>query len=251
MGCNTRIKEQRLVFNSNNPGSSFSLNKSFDHTSDEIPEGRVKFIHTYGVTSQVSFLSNKNHPFTGLYKTGSVGIARLSLAANPKKISYTPGMALKFFVKGHPSLNIVVMNSLNGQDNNWNFFAHDFSNKIPSPSGFMLRILMKIFQLARKPANDLPVDHLAKINLDGSIVDSPYTPESLVLKPLPHVYALISPDSRKDFREHLEKLKPGTVLYNVYGLKNGREIKIGKLQTTSSMISSKYADKVLFFQHKR
>ena len=234
-----------------NIGALFSLNKSFDHTSDEIPEGRPKFIHTYGSVVQVSFVPTESTQFSGMYAKGAMGLARLSLAASPEAIPYTPGMAIKFLVDGKPSVNLHVMNSLNGQDDNWNFFEKTFSNKIDPAEGFVLKILEKVFERARKPANDLPVDHLARIYQDGSQVDSVVAPERLLFKPTANVRSMIDPSSRADFREHLNSIPAGTKLYGVYGVLRGKQTKIGHIVTESEMVSSQYADKTLFFQHKR
>ena len=105
-----------------NLGALFSLKKSFDHTSDEVPSGRPKFIHTYGSVVKVSFVPEESVQFSGMCAKGAMGLARLSLAASPEAIDYTPGMAVKFLVDGQPSLNLHVMISLNGQGENWNFF---------------------------------------------------------------------------------------------------------------------------------
>lgn len=234
-----------------NLGALLSLKQSFDHSSDEIPKDRPKFIHTYGSVVQVTLIPEGNSPFSGIYEKGAIGLARLSLAASPEAIAYTPGMAIKFLVDANPSVNLHVMNSLNGQGDNWNFFAMNFSNKIDPAEGFILKVLEKVFERARKPANDLPVDHLAQIYQDGTRVSSIVAPERLVLKPSSQVAGLISPSSREDFREHLSRVPVGTDLYEIYGVLKGKEIKIGRLQSSSEMIASKYGDKTLFFQHKR
>ena len=234
-----------------NISALFTLKKSFDHTSDEIPKDRPKFIHTYGSIVQISLIPDPASPFSGIYEKGAKGLARLSLAASPEAIDYTPGMAIKIPIDNSPSVNLHVMNSLNGQGDNWNFFAKNFSNKIDPAEGFVLKILEKVFERARNPANDLPVDHLAKTYQDGSAVNTVKAPKQLIFKPTQTASKLISPFSRVDFREELNAIPTGTELYEVYGVLGGQEIKIGKLVTDSEMVSSRYADKTLFFQHKR
>ena len=73
----------------------------------------------------------------------------------------------------------------------------------------------------------------------------------MIFRPHAQVEALIDPSSRDDFRDHLEKIPPKVILYDVYGVKESQEIKIGELQTESEMVSSEYGDKTLYFQHKR
>jgi len=51
---------------------------------------------------------------------------RLSSAAQPTadgKQPLTPGMGLKFLRNGIDSANLVSMNSVNGQQDDWNFFS--------------------------------------------------------------------------------------------------------------------------------
>lgn len=229
-----------------------SLGKTFDHVSDEIPEGRPKFIHTYGSVAKVEFVPAPGHHYTGLYASGAIGLARLSLAAAPGKSNYTPGMAIKFLIDGLPSRNLVVMNSLEGQEDNWNYFEKDFSNQIDHPTSFVLKILEKVFEWTRNPANDLPLNHLAKIKRDGKEEPKDIFPPRIIFRPTDEVRHLIPKDSREDLRTSLEsKVRPGTAIYQVFGVEGQDEILIGTLYTASEFIASSYGDKKLFFQHQR
>jgi hypothetical protein len=228
----------------------FKLAPSFDHDSDEMPEGRTKIIHATGSVARVSFVPASGHPFTGIYSTGDVGLARLSLAVAPSDTSFVPGMALKFFVPNHASVNLHVMNALDGQGADWNYFAMPFSNKIEHPSGWVLRAIEKIFEWTRKPANDLPVSHLASWDNDGHEVLHPVYPERLYFKPSESVAGLIPSDSREDFRLSLESVPYGP-LYEVYGEFKGLEYHIGTLMLDSNILASAYGDKTVFFQHQR
>lgn len=54
--------------------------------------------------------------YTGLFKGAEHGLARMSLAADPSKIGFTPGMGLKFFRdKAVESGNILSLFDLEGQ----------------------------------------------------------------------------------------------------------------------------------------
>ena len=144
------------------------------------------------------------------------------------------------------------MNSLNGQGDNWNFFARDFSNKIPPARGLALWLLEQLFKFTRKPANHLPIDHLAEVHGDGSAVSFKLAPEQLVFRPTEAVKTLISPNSRNDFRVELQRIPAGTRIYEVIArADNGNEFPFAYLETTSAMVASNYGDKHLFFQHKR
>ena len=233
--------------------SLISLATTFDHESDELPEGRNKFIHTYGSVAKVSFMPVSN-PYTGIFKSGAIGLVRLSLAADPALIGFTPGIALKFLINGESSLNIFAMNSLNGQGQNTNWFEHSFSNKIPRPEGIALKILEVIFDRTQKPSNFLSLNHLATMGSDGIREASPKAPYQLIFKPGQEMKGLIPRDSRRDFRENLELIHQKAVLYEVYALASEIDQKaalVGFLVTESSFVDSQYADKKLFFRHHR
>lgn len=228
----------------------FNLSPSFDHASDELPEGRTKIIHANGSVGKIAFVAAANHPFTGIYQSGGIGLARLSLGTPPSDDSYIPGMAIKFLISNHPSINLQIMNSLEGQNGNWNYFAKDFSNIIPHPTGWTLRAIETIFEWTRDPANSLPLWHLAAWTTDGKYKNIPTYPERIYFKPTPFISSLIAENSREDFRISFLKVPVG-VLYEVYGEYQGAEYYIGTLMLESSLIASNYGDKNLFFQHQR
>jgi hypothetical protein len=228
----------------------FNLAPTFDYTSDELPKGRVKIIHANGVVGKVTFEPATEHPFTGMYRTGAVGIARLSLATPPTNDSYIPGMAIKFLISKHPSVNLQVMNLLEGQKENWNYFAKDFSNKIPHPTSWTLKAIEAIFELTRSPANDLPLWPLAAWTSEGRFDGIPVYPERVYFRPTSLVKELIPENSREDFRLSLLRVPHGA-LYEVYGDYQGQEYYIGRLMLDSYLLASHYGDKNLFFQHQR
>ena len=230
--------------------SILSLGKTFDHSSDEIPTGRLKIIHATGAVGKIKFIPDPNHPFTGIYSRGGIGLARFSLAVNPSDSNYTPGIALKFLISGQPSRNIVAMNSLEGQGSNWNFFANNFSNQIEHAQTIPLKIAECIFEWIRKPANDLPIYHLATIESNGHLVKMPFSPERLIFKPSDNVKNIIPSYSREDFRLSLKSLPYGD-LYDVYGVLDHKNIFIGRITLESEILASNYGDRELFFQHKR
>ncbi|STY31051.1 Uncharacterised protein [Legionella wadsworthii] len=228
----------------------FNLKPTFDHASDELPEGRVKIIHANGSVGKIAFIPAAGHPFTGIYQSGGVGIARLSLAVPPAEDNYIPGMAIKFLVSRHASLNLHVMNLLEGQKENWNYFAKDFSNQIPHPASWTLTAIEKIFEFTRDPANNLPLWHLAAWTSDGQYKDIPVYPERLYFRPTDSVKNLIPENSREDFRISLLQIPMGPI-YEVYGDYQGIEYHIGTLTLESNLLASNYGDKKLFFQHQR
>jgi hypothetical protein len=228
----------------------FNLKPSFDHGGDEEPEGRVKILHVNGCVGKIAFLPAPNHPFTGIYKTGALGLARLSLATPPADKEYVPGIAVKFLIPHHESLNLQAIYSLEGQNENWNFFANNFSNQVPHPTGWTLKAIEKIFEWVRSPANDLPLWHVASWTNEGKFVSNVVYPERIYLKPSDRVKNSIPENSREDFRKSLSQLSTGP-LYEVYGEYKNKEYYIGTLVLESSLLASNYGDKTLFFQHQR
>ena len=228
----------------------FTLKTTFDHESDEIPHGRIKIIHENGSVGKIKFNPTPDHPFTGIFQTGGIGLARLSLAVNPEKSGYVPGIAVKFLINNQPSLNIVAMHSLEGQGEDWNFFAKNFTTAIDNAQSFTLKILERVFKWTHNPANDLPVSHLSEIDTNSDLVAEPVSPTMLTLVPSKTVQAQINPKSRTDFRTSLSSIPIGP-LYEIYGNLNGVEYHIGSLVLDSTLVASEYGDRELFFQHKR
>jgi hypothetical protein len=228
----------------------FNLSPTFDYASDEVPEGRTKILHANGSVGKVAFIPTSEHSFTGIYKTGGIGLARLSLAMPASDNSYIPGMAVKFLINNQPSLNLHVMNALEGQEWNWNYFAKDFSNQVAHPTGWILSAIEKIFEWTHDPANRLPLVHLAAWTSEGKPAGIPVYPERIYFKPAAAVKDIIPESSREDFRLSLAKVSFGP-LYEVYGLYQGNEFHIGTLMLESQILASLYGDKVLFFQHQK
>jgi len=237
------------------------LKKSFTHTSDEIPGTRQKLIHTYGSVAKIDFRVTSNSSFTGIFQSGGIGFARLSLA-NQDSSSFIPGMALKILLDGQPSVNFHVMNSLEGQGTNKNFFERRFRNIIPDPTSVSLRILAKSFALANwllpggaenRPESEtnMPVYEHAAVDSSGIPVSKVYAPYVAVFTPNPEI--AWSPDTTDDLRVNLARIPRGTVLYTVAvqrGLRTEEEV-IGEIVTGSPFVASRYGDEILFFQHSR
>ena len=226
----------------------FFLIRSFTHASDEMPRGRTKLIHTYGSVAKIEFVPAENSPYTGIYRTGAMGLARLSVARNPRPPeSFAPGMAIKFFIDGKPSKNLHVMQKLEGQGLNQNFFANSFSNHLPAPTETKTKLLAASFGLVKEGPGHLGIAHLAAIDARGQTSEAPLAPEIIVFAPTRE--AQTDAGQLADFRAKLARLQTGTVLYEVYGGTNGHLIPIGRLILRSLLLSSEWGDRQLFFQH--
>jgi hypothetical protein len=228
------------------------LQKSFDHTSDEMPEGRLKLIHPFGAVAKIKYIADQRASTSGILKTGGIGLARLSLAGNPSLLGYTPGMAIKFLIDGKPSINLHVMNSLSGQGDDHNFFALPFSNIIPDPP-FHLFLLAQAFSRVKKPPTELNVNGITSVQTNGRnlAIDEVQPVYQLVFVPNPEL--AMDADTDVDFRFDLEQIDEGALLYTVYAkdTKDSELRRVGKLMSASKFVSSQYADENLFFQHQR
>jgi hypothetical protein len=229
-----------------------SLAVSFDRKSDEMPQGRAKVIHPFGVTAPVEWIAYENE-YSGIYQSGGVGFARLSIAGDPALLGFVPGMALKILVKENPSVNLQVMYSLDGQGEATNFFEHSFTNNIPKPNSILLQPLVGLFALVQDPPTYLPVNHFAQIEQNGKNLDTVLAPHSLVFEPTSEVTDLFPQISDVDFRDQLASLEKGTVLYDIYARKNekSKKVLIGQLKLKDQFVGSEYQDQKLFFQHNR
>lgn len=226
---------------------------SFNLVSDEFPKNRERLIHPNGAVATVEWVADPDVQMSGIFETGAIGLARLSLAGNPHAArSYIPGMGLKLLIDGNPSVNLQVMHSLMGQGKDQNFFKENFSNIIPDPP-FFLWLFAKAFATAKNPPTVLNVDHLSLIQRDGAPVeeDRIISVYQIILVPNHELY--IDSKTPNDFREELAKIKENSLLYSLYirHTKKGELVKIGSLVTRSRFISSAYGDERLFFQHYR
>lgn len=230
--------------------AAFSLGLSFDHVGDEMPAGRIKAIHRYGSVAKVQFTSSGDHPFTGLFNDQSHGLVRLSLALpRPGQENFVPGMAIKLLVDGNPSKNMHVMQKLEGQGKNTNYFLHTFTNSLPMPVTGSTKAGKWFFERFVGNAIRLTVDHVAAVSAEGQAVASAKAPFQVFFEP---AEGLVMDSQAKDYREELAKVPVGTVLYNVYALEtqNSEKVLIGTLSTNSEFVASEYGDKTLYFQHE-
>lgn len=217
-------------------------------TSDEMPEGRVKAIHTFGSVAPVVFEPAADSPYTGIFSGETAyGIARISLAV-PPKLGFIPGMALKFFVDGKPSVNLLVMNSITAQKDP-NIFSKTFSNVVPGPVGVVQKLLSFRFSSVVEDPTRISLVRAAELRTDGTVEEAPEVPERIYLVPTPEAAQYTPADSKADFRSQLKSIPVGTKLYDVYGETAGRQVRIGTLTTLGAFLASAYGDERLFFHH--
>lgn len=225
--------------------------QSFTSPTDEMVSGRKKIIHKWGTSVKVRFEADPTHPYSGIFQSGAVGIARMSLALPYKSGSdFVPGLAVKFFVDGEPSKNVTVMQRLEGQGSNTNYFHGTFTNILPDPSSTATKVGTWAFEVFVEDAIRLLVDHVASVSSGGIKPQQARAPYQLLFAP---AIGRSTDENSADFRLELAKIPAGSVLYEIYARDSQAErsevFKLGQLITESEFVASQYQDEVLYFQH--
>lgn len=229
---------------------------SFTHPSDELPPGREKLIHRFGVVARASLRRTVLSPYTGFFATGGVGLLRVSAATVVP--SFNPSLAFKHPVTGGPSVNWFAMASSDGQEDDHEPFRRVWSNSLPEPQRLDARMLGRVMAAAIKRLEAprlypvyLPLHHMASIDGGGREVADPCVPDRIVLTPDPA--ARVGSEQEPDWRVRLGTLEPSTRLFEV-ALAADIESKPeawGELVLESRFVASAYGDETLFFQHDR
>lgn len=232
------------------------LTKTISHQSDEMPVSRKKIIHTYGSVAKITFIPADYTPkYTGLFDCIVPGICRASVVMYDKN-NLQPGLALKFFVDAHSSLNTVALHTIDGQGKNYNFFEYPFSNIIPPAKSVFMRNVLDFFTKAARVFNPdgnamkVSITPFSKIRVDGKLETTPVAPKQLYFHSNSKCNS--DPDDSRDFRIKLGELPAGIKLFDVFVKKSDitdELLLIGEIRLDSKFIASKYGDEKLFFQH--
>ncbi|PSN11117.1 hypothetical protein C7271_25050 [filamentous cyanobacterium CCP5] len=231
-----------------------ALRQKMDRRSDQAPARWQKAIHAHGSVAQIKFAPIADSPYTGLFQGVDHGLLRVSVTGDPSDRGFAPGLALKFFVDGHPSENVSALVSLTGQGQNYNFFAHEFSNIVPVVHQLGPRLINLIFRRVSRFPTKISLEDCSEVDQHGQRVTNPRFPGQIFLHPTEAVQFAETPH---DFREAMAKIPVGTHLFAVYGVTEGQEGKrnlaqlIGNIHTTSEFVASFYGDSQLFFRHQR
>lgn len=227
---------------------------SFEHASDELPEGREKLVHRYGTVARVRFEVRSPHRFTGVVASGGEGLLRMSDATGGAR--FTPSLALKIPVDGRPSLNFFGLPAAARDPKDRDFLSAAFANSTPVPMAFDAKLLGRSFQktadalgATRVYAVYLPLHHLAGAELDGRSVASPVVPDRIELHPTDEARAKFDPTI--DWRLAFAALPAGLRLFElrVAGAIDEPAAPFGELVLETSFVASRYGDERLFFQH--
>lgn len=245
------------------------LIQSFTKLGDEMPLNRKKLIHTYGSTASVELRITNPAAYTGIFRGGALGLARLSIAT-PDVSQFTPGMGLKFPISAQESVNFVIMPSLDGQGTDTNPMRHSYTSVVPAPSrmNFLTRLLENSFRKTAEklretfgsgPRNErtLPLDGGALVSADGAAVTDPVIPFEMVFVPSAELQqaldAWIAANPGGDFRDALAAtVQDGTVLGRINLRADAGEPleDVGELVARSAFHAGPYQDQRLYFPHQ-
>jgi len=229
-------------------GESVSL--SFEARADAFPQKRTKYIHSVGVVGGISWTSDGNHPYKGIFEGAEYGVVRFSSANEPGKGGYTPGMGVKFLRDGRTSASFVSMYTLDGVTcDDKNFFQRDWSNHVPLTDNFGLKIVASKFWQASYCPIQIGISDLAS-PADGVPAERGSFPYQLIFKP-----AVSSNCDCMDYEAclaNLAHIPVGTTLFNVEAIAapGATPQHIGHWTLTEELAASKFGDESLFIKHQ-
>lgn len=219
----------------------------------------------------------ENNGYTGIFESGSdTVIMRLSEAANlyDGSTGLTPGIALKFLVDGTSSQNLMAMESFVAS-NSWNFLGASLKNRVPqfdtsTAQGYIMdqTLRKKMTEGSQRPFG-LAIGHIASILNDGTMLQRSETnsPVEIIFES-PHADKISSEKQIDEAGEQVmwydqlkKTLKSGDVIYDVLGKyepdfpwerwnPKDKKVKIGELRLKTDLMTSSWADRSLYFQHR-
>lgn len=148
------------------------------------------------------------------------------------------------------------MFSVDGQKDNWDFFANDFTTHIAPAKAGILKALSYHFSWATDFIQMVGLSDWGQYDQNGKESSKNSFPFMLRFEPHSDVKGKISSTHHGDlaYLDDLKKVKAGSNLYNVYATHKpkqlgGKEFLIGTLKLKETLITSKWGDENLFFRH--
>jgi hypothetical protein len=227
---------------------------SFEHAEDELPAGRAKLVHTHGTCARVTVKVTASHPYTGVFAKGGQAILRFSDATGGG--DFTPSLALKFFVDGKPSVNLLALPKAPRAPKDQRFFSSAYANATFPATSFDKKLVQSAFQKAAKALGGtrlyavyLPLHHIASVHVDGTPPAKAEVPDRIELHPTAE--AVRAAGEGGDWRAALAKIPAGTKLFElkVSPRIDAEATPYGELWLESKCVASRYGDERLFFQH--
>lgn len=216
-------------------------------TTRDILPARDKLSHPHGVVGRGEYVASE--PCGGVLD-GAPVLFRLALAGHPDDAGFQPGLAVKFLIDGHPSVNVHAAHSLDPEPD-WDFFAVPLSQRLDdpvSPPGKASKLFVSLLTRTRD-ALLLDLDHLVFRDRRGVIASDYRVPHTISFRS-----ELACPlDRGEDFRNVLGVIPPGTGLYQVWLQRSpkGAPQRVGTVVMRSRLIASSFGDRVLHFHHRR
>jgi len=232
------------------------LSKVLTRTSDLMEPGRPKFIHARGAVAQVDLETKSDSPFSGLLspmpKGGAAGLLRVSQVARADgDAAVTPAIALKLLIDEKPSADVLAMNHTVGQGRDFNPFTNPMTNDLTETHEELRaaqRLMSFFFKLISFQPRRMVSTHLAEQFRDGANAANPVAPDRLEFRATDEAKAAFDGRAGVDFRIVLTDLEPGTTLYEITGITNGRVSPVASLKMGTKFVSSDGGDR-LFFRH--
>ena len=126
------------------------------------------------------------------------------------------------------SANIVFMNSVEGQPNDWNFFSKEFVNHIPTPTSAQTIALSAKFASVTKYIQQVGLSEMAHFDQHGKESGTTKFPFSLRFVPHEDVHSLFPTDlpgtDPLAYVGQLESVPENKNLYYVYGMDKPKEL---------------------------
>jgi len=224
---------------------SNDINSRFDEVSV-----RRRLFFRYGSAAKIRLVAKNNQAYSGLFRTGAVGIIRMSLAYDPKIWqSFVPAFELKLFVDDTYSLNMLAMHGISGQDPPYNFFERIFSNKLATPETSALKLAAWILAQTKHWPDPRSCVAMARREENGSLCSKYHAPCQLYFVASDIIIQKMQEVDHRDFRQDLAVLEPEMVLYQVIAADEAgiRAEHIADIILESSFVSSAFCDQQLFF----
>mmetsp|Transcript_23977 Transcript_23977/g.58038 ORF Transcript_23977/g.58038 Transcript_23977/m.58038 type:complete len:450 (+) Transcript_23977:2-1351(+) len=230
-----------------------SVMTSFDNFREEMPAGRVKYIHSIGAMCQIKTKIASDSPFTGLLEANAQisGMVRMGGAAPLSKTGIVPGIGWKFYRTGVVSADFVSLWKLTGTGASFDFFAVNQTNHVPKPSDIITKIGGQKFSQASNCVNAVGLSDLCQYNQDGKKSSKLVFPYKLLF--VPQIHLPSSPTTQEGMNARLESIKKGTTIYKMMSLSSPKATwqYLGDIVTDSECTMSNYGDNKLFFRHQR
>ncbi len=227
---------------------------SFELPGDALPPERRKLVHTWGACARLRFEITHKTRYTGFFETGGEAIARFSDAKGGG--DFLPSIALKFFVDGQASRNLLTLPAAARAKGDARCFSSAFSNAAPGATTFDGKLVQGAFERtsralggSRLHAVYLPLHHLASIAENGEAPAVAVVPDRVELRPTQD--AIRACPEGVDFRAALAAVPAGTKLFDVLAaaaIDEPTEI-LGAIWQDSAWLASRYGDERLFFAH--